>query len=594
MRLKHWIQAVLGSSLLAMTGTVASAQPPAMMAPGSAAVAPWNPYGGVPPQAGGPPSMYQAWPEISPYDNSFSQTLNEGGLWSQNTNHKTKQYRLNVDYLTGRGRISDAFIGNPDAQRYIDVLRPQLTTGGGGGGGQQQQDPILSAYGGIPNQVPGTQQPSYELYGPLRLGNLSRKFDLDGTRIDWGWDNADNSGFRLGFLYLADNSFRYDARDKLPKGKGTESALLRYLMDLPEDPADPNTVLPRDLSLLDTYIEPADINRALQNNLFNLNGLPLDDGTIVTLSDGTKIGGVTAPYDLEFRVDLRSELYGGNAEWVMSPIVDWNFLKIRPSAGLRYFLLREGFHFYGLDSGLAYTGSTGGGGGGGTQTLTPDMKIHSPPDGIDNDFDGIIDNAGVFESGQQGGGGGGGQNQTAVFLQFHDQFRYPISSYLDNAVDSHMGGGMLGLNFDFGGDSFLLTASSKFGLLANHERIKMKGDNIAMHTRDSNLLLPSPADATPNAFSDEQSHTHVSPVFEQSFIAEAPLFRYVPVLRRVSLLEKADFRFGWTFLYIGSVVDPAASVEWKGNPAAGLFPTINYKRNNYTSQSYNFGLSWSF
>ncbi|MBC8088360.1 MAG: hypothetical protein H7Z40_13915 [Phycisphaerae bacterium] len=115
-----------------------------------------------------------------------------------------------------------------------------------------------------------------------------------------------------------------------------------------------------------------------------------------------------------------------------------------------------------------------------------------------------------------------------------------------------------------------------------------------MHTRDSNLLLPDVTNATPNAFSDEQFHTHVSPMFEQQINAEAALFQYVPVLRRLSIFEKARFRAGYSILLIGQVTDTAGSVAWQGNPAAGLFPTIREKRNTYTSHNYSFGVSWEF
>jgi hypothetical protein len=237
----------------------------------------------------------------------------------------------------------------------------------------------------------------------------------------------------------------------------------------------------------------------------------------------------------------------------------------------------------------------GGGGGGGNQTLSPDIKIHSPPDGIDNDRDGIVDNAGVTESGggQQQGGQGQQQNQQ-IFFSFHDHFRYPIESYLNNSSEQNLGGADVGLTYDFGGQSLLLSGSTKVGLLANYARINMNGDNIAMHTRDSNLLLSDVNNATPNAFSDRADHTHVSPMFEQQFNAEAALFQYVPVLRRISILEKARFRAGYSILLIGQVTDTAGSVLWQGNPAAGLFPTIKEKRNTYATHNYNFGVSWEF
>ena len=621
MRVKHWLNTFLGSSLLVVSGLTAQAQPPGMPAqmggpPGGNAMMPVDAYGAVPTPGYnyGPPSEYQRWPEMSAYDHSYSQQRAErNGLWTDDTNNRQRRYRFDVDYLTGRARISNAYIGNENALTYIQLLNQQLGTQNGqqqqGGGNQQQGgQSFLTAFGASSSTTPippgqAEGQPHFELFGAVRLQDIHQHFHTDGTRATWGYDNPDDSGLRMGFLYNADNNFRYSKLDRQPNGKGTEGALLNHLLQLPEDPADPNTVLPRDLSLLGQYVYPASVTRALENNLFNLNGLPLNDGTVKYLPDGTHFGGVTAPYDLDFRIDLQTQLYGGNVDWVMTPVLNWKFLKVRPVVGVRYFNLTEKFGFYGRDSGLAYgpsQGAAGGGGGGGaaTSNLIPDEKVHSIPDGVDNNGDGIIDNAGVFESsGQQGGQGGqGGQagQGGATFLQFHDQFRYPITSYLNNSAVSNLGGGMLGLTYDIGGESLLITGSTQFGLLANNERVKLNGDNIAMHTRDSNLLPTSPTNATPNAFSSSQTHNRVSTMFQQTFNAEAPLFKYVPLLNRIGILEKAQFRAGYTFMFIGGVIDPANSIQWDGNPAAGLFPFIKERRNNYTTDFYNFGVSWKY
>ncbi len=612
MRVQHWLKVILGSSLLAVSSLSAQAQPPGMpvqMAPpGYMPTMPADGYGSTPlPDYGQvPPSMYSPWPQVSPYENSYSQHSLESGLWNSDSNNSTRRYKFSVDYLSGRGRVPTTVIGNTSAQSYINMLRTVLDNqqgGGGGGGGQNQQGTSpLALFGGDPNIRP--PQPSFQLYGAANFGAVDRDFRLQGTRTTVGFDNPDDSGLRFSFLYLADNNFQYNAMDYQAPGRGTEPAAFQHLLQIPEDPANPLTVLPRDLSLLSDFITPVDVNRILQNNVFNLNGLPLDDGTLRVLADGTTFGGVTAPYDLDFKINLYSELYGGNVDWIMNPVINGKFFRVRPIVSPRYFCLREGLHFFGRDSGLVYGdpsgGGGGGGGGGGNQTLSPDLKLHSTPNGLDDNGDFIIDNAGLFEDGQQQGGGGGGggggqQNQDQVpFLQFQDQFRYPISSYLNNDVQSQLGGADVGLTYDFGGHSLLVTGTTRFGLLANYEQIKISGDNIAMHTRASNLLDPSPANATPNAFTAEQSHMHVSPMFEQSFNAEAPLFRYVPVIRRIGFVEKAQFRFGYSFMYIGHVVDPTSSILWQGNPAAGLFPLIKVNRDSYTAHSYNFGISWQF
>jgi hypothetical protein len=599
MRFKHWLTAVFGTSLIAASTLTAQAQPPMGAGPGIA----YDGYGGVPVPGYGPPAMYSPWPEMSPYQNSLSQQYNEGGLWMESENQLTRRYRFTADFVTGRTRTSDSLVGNSNAQNYPQTIQNEIGTGQGQGGGQNNQNQnVLSPF--LDSEAQG--QVGFPLFGALNLRDHKYQMHNTGARIDWGWDNADDSGFRFGFLSNY-GDFYYNARDGLPSTRDTQRDFalfaIQQLHIINELNSQGNTAaaaqLQSELNQL-TSAQPTTVGRfnnlndVLENNIDNLGGIPLDDGTIVQFADGTTLGGVTAPYDLEFQVSLRSELYGGRVESMLSPILRWGAFRVRPTVGARYFYLSERFRFYGQDSGLAYNSGGQQGGGGGNQTLSADIKIHSTPDGVDNDLDGIVDNAGGSENGQGQGQGGGQQQNQLNFFSFHDHFRYPIESYLNNRADQHLGGAEVGLTYDFGGESMLLSGSSKIGLLANYAQLRMDGDNIAMHTRDSNLLLPSVDDATPNSFSDQQFHTHASPMFEQQFTAEAPLFRYVPVLRRLSVFEKARFRAGYSILWIGEVTDTAASIVWQGNPAAGLFPTIREKRNTYATHNYNFGVSWDF
>lgn len=607
MRFKHWLTAILGTSLIVASTLTAQAQSPMGMSPGMAydgyGAVPMPGYGGPPPGYGGPPPGYSPWPEMSPYQNSFSQQTFNNGLWTESENNRTRKYLLRVDYLTGRTRSSESFVGNSDAFNYPQTIQTEVGTGQGQGGGQQgQQQGVLTPF--LDSEANG--RVGFPLFGAFDFDKYHRKMKNQGVQLIWGYDNADDSGVRLGFL-TNQGSFDYNARDALRADRrDTQRDFALFLVEqlhiINELNATGNTAaaaqLESELNQL-ALQQPTtvgrfnSVNQVLANNLDNLGGLPLDDGTIRTFADGTTFGGVTAPYDLEFQMKLRSELYGGNAEMVMSPVLSWGSLRVRPTVGLRYFYLKESFGFFGQDSGLAYTSTAQqGGGGAGNQNLSPDIKIHAPPDHIDNNNDGIVDNAGGEGTGQQQGN----QNQTNQinFFSFHDHFRYPITSYLNNHAEQHLGGAEVGLTYDFGGDSLLLTGTTKFGLLANYARLSMDGDNIAMHTRESNLLLPSTDDATPNSFTDEQTVAHVSPMIEQTITAEAPLFQYVPVLRRFSVFEKARFRAGYSILFIGEVTDTAGSVLWQGNPAAGLFPTIKEKRNNYVTNNYSFGVSWEF
>lgn len=607
MRFKHWFTTIFGTSLIAASTLTAQAQSPMGMTPGMA----YDGYGGVPmmPGPGGPPAGYSPWPEMSPYQNSFSQQTFNNGLWSESENNLSRRYLLSIEYLTGRTRSSDSLVGNSQAWTYPQTIQSEVgNQQGQGGGGQQnqQQGGILTPF--LTSEANG--RVGAPLFAAFNFDKYHRKMINQGVRAIWGYDNADDSGVRLSFL-TNQGTFDYNARDALRADhRDTQRDFALYAIEqihiINELNATGNTAgaaqLESELNQLAVQ-QPTtvgrfnNVNQVLQNNIDNLGGLPLNDGTIVSFADGTTFGGVTVPYDLEFQMKLRSELYGGNAEMVLSPVLNWGSLRVRPTVGARYFYLKESFGFYGQDSGLAYTSTNqqGGGGGNANQTLSPDIKIHAVPDHVDENRDGIVDNAGGEATGQQQGGGGNQQNQNQLlFFSFHDHFRYPITSYLNNDAEQHLGGAEVGLNYDFGGETLLISGTTKVGLLANYARLSMSGDNIAMTTRESNLLLPSTADATPNSFTDSKTYAHVSPMIEQTITAEAPLFQYVPVLRRFSVFEKARFRAGYSILFIGEVTDTAGSVLWQGNPAAGLFPKINEKRNNYVTNNYSFGVSWGF
>ena len=132
MRFKHWLTTLFGSSLIAASALTAQAQSPMEQAPGSLA---YDGYGGVPTPGNGPPGLYSQWPEVSPYQNSYSQQINDGGTWKESENQLARRYRLNIDYLTGRTRVSDSLVGNKQAQNYPDTIRSEIGNQQGQGGG---------------------------------------------------------------------------------------------------------------------------------------------------------------------------------------------------------------------------------------------------------------------------------------------------------------------------------------------------------------------------------------------------------------------------------------------------------------------------
>jgi hypothetical protein len=86
----------------------------------------------------------------------------------------------------------------------------------------------------------------------------------------------------------------------------------------------------------------------------------------------------------------------------------------------------------------------------------------------------------------------------------------------------------------------------------------------------------------------------VSPLFQQSFIAEAPILAYVPVVNKIWPLNNAVFRLGYTFIWAGGVINTNESVLYQGDPMAGLFPKIEPSHSGWWTQNGSIGVTWEW
>lgn len=586
MRRHLWLAILLGT--VSFFGTAGSAQSQGVYPPGGGMASyppgaamgggPVGDFAGMAPPGGAYPSYYQPYPSVSPYEQEYHRIANRGGIWESESESRISmpsRWKFRTEYVQMRAERGRNLIGNPRAPVYRDQIAPVLRAAEGGGAATSLPD-YLDALEGVNNGI------GFNLFDPIGAKDLDRA-ELQGTRLTLSGENPDGSGIEIWGLWAKDDDNRYDARDAVHPSRGNQQGVVEAILQEIDETGIP--FLFNAPASLANFPDPLEI---LQENLLNLRGIPLDDGTVTTLSDGTTFGGASAVYDLAFIVDSNVEMYATGLRWKAMPLYKSDSIRVRPSAGLRYTSVRDDFRFYGRDSGIYYDTISML-----NQPFLPDVKLHSLPNGFDDDGDGIVDNAGSIED--QFGNQGQGGTQTVNFALVGDSRIYPVTSILNNQVESHLGGPEIGIDYDFGGDhGFRLGGSTNVGLMMNHQRIELSGDNIFISTRESDLIFPSETNARPNRFSSSETHSSVSPMIEQMVYAEGPLFQYIPVLRRSSILRNANFRAAYTLTMIAEMTRASDSIIWQGNPSQNIFPGIQTERSTFRTSSYDFGISWSW
>lgn len=302
----------------------------------------------------------------------------------------------------------------------------------------------------------------------------------------------------------------------------------------------------------------------LPSGFFNFPGDPtvLNNGIPITLQFNTslplKTGNAdtpftTIPFDEFYKLQYRSAAFGGNFDFYQIPFYRRNKFRIQTSLGARVMAINENFNFAAGYSGFPST----------VTTPTPTLNA--------------LD-----------------LRPTAA-VTFSDP---AVSPQLSAEADSLLAGPEIGLQYALGGDRFQIMGASKFGLLANREEIGVSGRNFGIGPVQ---LFPNPSfpfdnipfsipQASP-AFSTTKSYTHVSPMFEQTVLADMPLFQYVPLINKTKLFEDATFRLGYTFLLIGAVQRAGEVVDWY---AAPINPQIRTERTYWFASSWSFGIHWNY
>jgi hypothetical protein len=309
---------------------------------------------------------------------------------------------------------------------------------------------------------------------------------------------------------------------------------------------------------------------------------------------------------------------GTHLDYYFTPFLERKWLSVSAMVGAEYLNIREGLTFEGIDSGMLY-GGTSSSSSGNTLTLDRDFKAQSTPNGIDDNQDGIIDNAASPEPGPVSSTTSGSTTTTSTGFLF--SFPSPFAllpATIDIQTNTNLAGPTAGLHYLIGNsEGFHLIGETRFGLMANWETIELSGNNIGSTTRVNgnfvnfpaeltgnrgnpqaeqaqDLFIPSPTDPNPNAFDSSQQHSHISPLIAQSIILEAPVFQYVPILGKMWPFAHANLRGGYEFMWVGQVIQTNQSVDYEGDPMAGLKPRIEVDRGSWYSDNWSVGISWNW
>lgn len=504
------------------------------------------PYGNTHPGTLYPPQtspLMSPWPAISPFENpqvGTTQHRIENGLWFREMLWKQRDVEASVEYINlSYQEPNDTLIGS----RMGKILP---NTGGGDTGTTDGTSsiygptgPPIATYSGgasVPINSIQTGPGAYPIPGLLQSPVIL--FTLDARifpirRADVLGGGLDSDGIRL----------RFGVMDEDDTGWRTSGYFA------PEANLDFNRGRAK---IANQKITQA-ILLANPNLIFTKHGaIPLIDALDPADSaiPWATYNGSTQKYDVLFRLDYSTTSAGADLNRFLGTVYKSRNMRVSSFIGGRYFYLDEHFGFRGIDSGFGYDIDYEIGNTDGDSTFRPE------PNSID--------------------------------------VAYPLlDARLNSNVKSQMAGPQIGFRFDLGkkDGKFQVWGQSTFGLLANHEELEVNGNNIGDPLLHPEMFNLGTGEYLDNSFNDGESHTHVSPLLEQSLYADLRLATIAPFLRKNYYLQDASLRLGWTWTYIGEVSRPVDSIDWKGFP---LTPSVRIDRKNFTMNTLSVGIECPF
>ncbi|MGQ0636840.1 MAG: BBP7 family outer membrane beta-barrel protein [Planctomycetaceae bacterium] len=238
-------------------------------------------------------------------------------------------------------------------------------------------------------------------------------------------------------------------------------------------------------------------------------------------------GGNQVTYDTSFLKTYDQQFWGADANFYMAPFFKRPSFTAQMLYGVQYLRIWESLSVNAVDSSLGYT-------------------VSIPSGEIGN----IVD------------------------LGFPQ-----LQTTINSQVTSNLVGPQIGVRYDLGGDKFKIWGQSKVAVAVNMDNARVFGAN-AIDFIDRGLFGP-------RSFNNSVSHTHISPIFDQSIYGEFPLFSILPLVNRLSFINRANFRIGFNYILVGEMARPANVIVYTyGNP------TVNADRTTFSLKTLSFAVDW--
>lgn len=299
-----------------------------------------------------------------------------------------------------------------------------------------------------------------------------------GARGRLGWDNADDSGLQISGFYI------------FQRGQQRGPGRVFFGSDIFQ--------------------------------LSPLASIPLEDGS----------GGTVVPFDSAFSQQYNQDVYGGDVDLYLAPLLSRPSFLLRFLVGVKYLQVREKFRVVAGDSGLGYFVDT--------TTNTIDYST--------------VQDIGIA----------------------------PYEMEIAANTRSRLIGPSIGLRYDVGRDKpFRVWGLTKFALAASFQRSELSGVNVV------NGFQAQAQQGPP--FSEADNTTRVSPVFETSVFIDTYLFTMLPLLKEIEFLRRAQFRVGFDYLLVGELARPTNIIRYN-TPV----PSLQGNRTAFSLKMLTLGVNWDF